>query len=158
MAKEDILCYKILVKPKFKCENLKSHYFGKSYETGREYSSLVMFDENPVFFAYVIYNHRLVPAYVESSSSERLEYPGYLRAEIVGNARLTGLRTTCGGFHSYTRYMNGEMRNEARGSLERLVAVRCRIPKGSRYYVSDDGMTYVSDKIVIDSIVEKKTD
>lgn len=157
-AEEDILCYKILVKPRFECENLKSHYFDHAYAIGRQYVSPAKIEENPMFLGHFMKKKMLAAVYMESLDAENFKYPGFLNVEIIGDVRKTDLHASCGGFHSYTRYMNGDMRCEMRCRSENLVAVRCRIPKGSSYYVSDDGMTYVSDSIVIDSIVKKKTD
>ena len=62
------------------------------------------------------------------------------------------------GFYSYTRFMNSQMKESSEnlwiGRMP-IYAARYIIPKGSRYYVSDDANVYVSDTLVLDDIIMK---
>ena len=57
------------------------------------------------------------------------------------------------GFYSFTYFMNGEMRRMFDDTIKSrtwkfpVAACRFVIPEGSRYFVSDDGMQYTSDRI-----------
>lgn len=68
---------------------------------------------------------------------------------------------TKSGFYAYTHYMNGKMSKDLEWHVRmktdetrNYVAVKCTIPKGSHYLVSDSAECFVSEKIILDRIVE----
>lgn len=72
---------------------------------------------------------------------------------FIKDEPLENLYTTHYGFYSYTYYMNGKMEHNANW-LTRFPGTyrvaRCKIPAGAEYYVSDNGETFISNKIVFE--------
>lgn len=126
-AKEDITCYKIL---KSYCrsfvddkEILKSLYQGFDYVMGRKYQ------RKPELGLGFI----LCPGYPEYNTLDRYE---------VHEA-----------FHSYKykESVSVELDGFGRNTYFRVVAVKCTIPKGSKYVETD--AFYASDTIILDEII-----
>lgn len=152
LADEDITCYKVMRRNQG--DGIVSIYKGFGYETGKTYRSLLF---KP--------GGRVVRNCIVSSVSGNLTWLYVIIAGGIINHRYkhigyevqTGLSASSEGIYSYTGYMNGDMDYEVkmlRSFNVEAVVVRCTIPKGSRYYVSDDGETYVSDNITIDAVID----
>ena len=105
-----------------------------------------------------VYKHRF---YLNSSKTWKSYY--VCKNELYSlkdpNHCLTNLVKTECGFYSYTRYMNERMlksieRNSGWYDCKNILVIgRFIIPKGSRYYVSDDANVYVSERIKFDGVV-----
>lgn len=70
----------------------------------------------------------------------------------------SGLAETTTGYYSFTGYMNGEMKELVKSMLNMLdcpIVVRCIIPKGGKYYVSDNSETFVSNQLKLERIVNE---
>lgn len=83
-------------------------------------------------------------------------YPSpYGACRIIHNEK--DLKQTMRGYYSYTHYMNGNMEKDLKWYSETgdgdYVAVKCTIPEGSKYLVSENGECFVSESIVLNRIV-----
>lgn len=156
-ADEDIVCYKVMEQRPGAGFMLSLHkefgyLAGETYVSGvaapgRRVSRRCRYNKHTNSLSWVTCAEKRLPCEITVCDS---------RYSVVGNDVRTGLSMSAAGTYSYTHYMNGEMVDEMRIAEcvgANPVVVRCRIPRGSRYYVSDDGMTYVSDMITIDRIV-----
>lgn len=147
VADRDLVCYKVMFE---KGEQLKSLRRGYKYEIGHEYC--VNGFEYRCLTDDVIY---------EAWDRSRSSFAGWrkiytLFPEIYLGGINTDLCNTRCGFYSYTYYGNGRMEMMLqlyrldRINLDRIKIVRCRIPEGSKYMVSDNGEVFISERIVID--------
>lgn len=146
VADRDLVCYKVMGEIG---GQLVSLHHGYKYEIGREYC--VEGFENKCLTDDVIYEvcHKSLSLFA-GWGKKYTAYPSIYRNGIE-----TDLRCTCCGFYSYTYSGNGRMESDleavsdAYGS-DWITCVRCRIPKGSKYMVSDNGEVFISERIVID--------
>ena len=145
VADRDLVCYKVMLK---KGEQLESLHRVYDYEIGQEYC--INDFENKCCVTDDIYEVWVNPLW--PSNGWRKNYTIY--PNLYMNRIETDLRYTCCGFYSYTYYGNGsmEMMRPFYGiyGLDRIKIVRCRIPEGSMYMVSDNGEVFISERIVID--------
>ena len=145
VADRDIVCYKVMFK---KGERLESLHNGYEYEIGREYG--VRGFEYRCLKDDVIYEawYRPLTSFAGWGKIDTI-YP-YIYKNVIE----TDLRYTRCGFYSYTYYGNGRMETMwpfyGLYGFDRIKIVRCRIPEGSKYVVSDDREVFVSERIVID--------
>lgn len=146
VADKDMVCYKIMDE---KGDILESLHNGYEYKIGREYC--VNGFEYKCCRTYNIYE-----VWCRSLSS----FAGWRKVYTVhpyiySDFIITDLRNTRCGFYSYTYYGNGSMEWDIKDILhiygsDRIKCVRCRIPEGSKYMVSDNGEVFISERIVID--------
>ena len=149
IADRDLVCYKVMVE---KGEELESIYQGYEYEIGREYCV-------KDFEYWCLNNDAIYEVWYKTFTpfaEWRKIYSRY-PTRYSKNIKTDLCKTHC-GFYSYTYYGNGSM-----DSMEyeikvdrpiyeskRIKCVRCRIPEGSKYMVSDNGEVFISERIVID--------
>lgn len=146
VADRDLVCYKVMLE---KGEQLDSLYHRYEYEIGREYCV--------EGFEYSLNNDDIYEVWNRNLSS----FAGWGKIYTIfphiclSNITKTDLCSTRYGFYSYTYYGNERMKCDSElvikvhGS-DRIRFVRCRIPEGSKYVVSDNGEVFISEKIVID--------
>ena len=143
VADRDLVCYKVMLE---KGNILESAHHRYEYEIGREYC--VKAFEYRCLTDNVIYEAWDMPLspFARWRKFYTL-YPNMYMSRIE-----TDLRHTRCGFYSYTYYGNGRMKMMwlFHEMLDRIKCVRCRIPEGSKYMVSDDGEVFISERIVID--------
>lgn len=147
VADRDLVCYKIVVE---KEGQLMSSHQGHEYEIGREYC-VRGFEYNCLNDDYVIYEvwNKSLSAFAGWGKYYTI-YPS-----LYINRIETDLRHTRCGFYSYTYYGNERMEFDCElvskfyGS-DMIKIVRCRIPEGSKYMVSENGEVFISERIVID--------
>lgn len=158
VADGDILCYKILAKPIIKTDfDWMSIVYGMKYSSGQTYRSLMCARRAGVYRVCtkdIDGNIRF--ALVSDDSLQEMIGIGC----VVGNPVIVGDAISCGGFHSYTRYMNEKMKFDCKvyGNwrtvhTKGVEVVRCRIPAGSAYFVSENCGAYISDTIVMEEAV-----
>lgn len=148
VADRDLVCYKIVVE---KEGQLMSTHQGYKYKIGQEYC-VESFEYNCLNDAvmYEVWYKSLSP--FAGWVKEHTLFPGiYLYSDIIK----TDLRSTNCGFYSYTYYGNDRMEYDCELVSKfygpaMVKIVRCRIPKGSKYMVNDDGEVFISERIVID--------
>ena len=150
VADRDIVCYKIMTE---KGNILKSIYQGQEYKIGREYC-IEGFEykccrrDN----IYETWRRHLSPfAGWEKIYRQNPNMYSDLGSIMLGSIK-TDLWFTFRGFYSYAYYGNGSMEYMLPiiYGLDRIRCVRCRIPAGSKYMVSDNGEVFISERIVID--------
>lgn len=146
VADRDIVCYKIMDE---NGEQLTSLHHRYEYEIGREYC-ITGFEYKCLNddVIYEVWNRSL-----SSFAGWRKVYTIY--PIMYFNGINTGLRHTRCGFYSYAYYGNDSMEfdiklNRAIYGSDKIKCVRCRIPEGSKYMVSDNGEVFISERIVID--------
>lgn len=144
VADRDMVCYKVMFD---KGERLESLPRGYVYEIGREYC-VKDFECRCTDVIYEAWS-RALSSFAGWKKIYTI-YPYMYRSEIV-----TDLHYTHCGFYSYTYYGNESMKMlwpfyELYDGLHRVKCVRCRIPEGSKYMVSDNGEVFISERIVID--------
>lgn len=152
VADKDITCYKIIIQDKYKvwCSLV---YKAISWKKGQERETTLGWDPGFVRlckwyspFDTVWHNEEYSPRYVKNN---------YWFFERFQNTYVDckNLRMSRDGFYSFTHFMNGEMRRMFDDTIKSrtwdfpVAACRFVIPKGSRYFVSDDGMQYTSERI-----------
>ena len=146
VADRDLVCYKVMLE---NGEQLTSLHHRYEYEIGREYC--VNGFEYKCLNDDVIYEVWDRP--LSSFAGWRKIYT--INPYMYMNRIETDLCYTRCGFHSYTEYGNSRMESDSElvskyyGS-DRIKIVRCRIPEGSKYMVSDNGDVFISNRIVID--------
>ena len=147
VADRDLVCYKIMLENEEQLESLHHSY---EYKIGREYcvNGFEYRCLNDVAI-YEVWDRYLSP------------FAGWGKYYTISpyiyllNGTKTDLCYTRYGFYSYTYYGNGRMECDSElvikvhGS-DRIKIVRCRIPEGSKYMVSDNGDVFISERIVID--------
>lgn len=72
---------------------------------------------------------------------------------FVNENPIDGMFLTHYGFYSYTYFMNGKMKDNAKWLTKfpgTYRVARCKIPAGAEYYVSDNGEAFISNKIVFE--------
>jgi len=72
---------------------------------------------------------------------------------FIKNEPLEDLHITHYGFYSYTYYMNGKMEDNAKWLTKfagTYRVARCKIPAGAEYYVSDNGETFISNRLIFE--------
>ena len=146
VADRDLVCYKVMVE---KGGQLSSLHHGYKYEIGREYcvegfEYRCLMDDD----IYGVWD-RNFSAFAGWREDYTI-YPGMYNGAIK-----TDLCCTRCGFYSYTYYGNGRMEFDTEMDimvyrLDMIRCVRCRIPEGSKYMVSDNGEVFISERIVID--------
>lgn len=155
VAKEDILCYKILKIDKDAKDTYKSVVFSHIWNVGKTYGVLLTCRRG-----FGIYECN---RYLPKSMFWTKTYINYDEVESWNPAtyRLTDLVETESGFYSYTRYMNEKMKKEIRLNMSwvgwgrtKLVVGRFFIPKGCCYYVNEDASIYISEKLRFDGVVD----
>ena len=162
-ASEDIRCYKIL--------GYFDNQFMSPYNTKTKWSvnevkseNINVVNENVVRTTY-LKNRYFVTMEKTKLDFERLlvflkdreYYSNKQVQQIAKSATLTNLLKIEDGLYSFSNYMNCEMEktlNHLKIYSDALVTARCTIPKGSRYYVSDDATTFVSDFLQFDEIID----
>ena len=144
VADRDLVCYKLLLG---KGEVLESLHYSQEYRIGREY------------FVSGFKHRCLIKDDIIYERWDRLLSPfaGWRKGySIMHNDGIgTDLCYTRCGFYSYTYYGNGRMEYDSILAInlhwpKKIKIVRCRIPKGSKYVVSDSGEVFISERIVID--------
>ena len=146
VADRDMVCYKVMLE---NGEQLASFHHGYEYKIGREYC-VKAFD----------YRCLTDDAIYEAWNKPLSSFAGWRKIYTVYpymymNRIETDLHYTHCGFYSYTYYGNESMKMlwpfyELYDGLHRVRCVRCRIPEGSKYMVSDNGEVFISERIVID--------
>ena len=147
VADRDLVCYKVMV------ENggqLTSSHHNYEYEIGREYC-VNGFEYRCLNDAdiYEVWNRNLSPF------AGWGKYYSIFPHIYLSNITKTDLCYTRYGFYSYTYYGNGRMEFDSElvskfHGLDRIKIVRCRIPEGSKYMVSDNGEVFISERMLID--------
>ena len=146
VADRDLVCYKVMFE---KGEDLESLHHRYKYEIGREYC-VNGFEYKCLNYdvIYEVWNINCSP-FAGWSKCYSI-FPNMYMSRIE-----TDLQYTHRGFYSYTYYGNERMEldsevvSKAYGP-DRIKFVRCRIPEGSKYMVSDYGDVFISERIVID--------
>lgn len=151
VADRDIVCYKVILG---KGERLVSLHHRYEYRIGQEYS-VSDFAKRRCQTDYIIYEGWFL---FGGWGKEYTTTPNLYNDVIE-----TDLRSTRCGFYSYAYYGNGTMECDLRLAVkaygsnalpgltkDRVKCVRCRIPEGSKYMVSDNGEVFISERIVID--------
>ena len=147
VADRDLVCYKVMLE---NGEQLTSLHHRYEYEIGQEYCvngfEYKCLNDDDI---YEVWNRNLSP------------FAGWGKCYSIfphiylSNITKTDLCYTRYGFYSYTYYGNERMKCDSElvikvhGS-DRVRFVRCRIPEGSKYMVSDNGDVFISERIVID--------
>lgn len=157
VADRPLVCYKYVC---YNGEWVSPLYNKQTWEEGKEYETELsvsgeekMFD----FYLYWIYdNPRLVKRTLdEGMKNDYLEAFGEHNCNI--NER-PDLFKSGKGFYSFTNFMNGAMEEFKRISPVDGI-MRCEIPVGSRYMVSDDGMVFISERLkCVENIKSLKRD
>ena len=148
VADRDLICYKVMVE---KGGQLMSSNQGYEYEIGREYC--VRGFEYDCLNDDTIYEAWYNP--LSSFGGWRKYYTNFPDIYLHSNIIKTDLCKTRCGFYSYTYHGNDRMEYDC-GLVSKFYGsdmikiVRCRIPKGSKYMVNDDGEVFISERIVID--------
>lgn len=79
----------------------------------------------------------------------------YRTCQIIHNE--DNLKQTLAGYYSYAHYMNGKMEKDMEWYKKMqdgyYTIVKCTIPEGSKYLVSDSSDCFVSENIVLNRIV-----
>jgi hypothetical protein len=147
VADRDLVCYKVMLE---KGEDLKSLHQVYEYKIGWEYR-VEGFEYRCCMtnnIIYEVWNRNFSPF-----AGWRKIYTTF--PNLYYNGIWTDLCYTRCGFYSYTYYgsermeFDSEVVSEVYGS-DRIRFVRCRIPEGSKYMVSDNGEVFISERIVID--------
>lgn len=146
VADRDLVCYKVM----FENGNiLQSACQGYEYEIGREYCVKA--------FEYRCLNGDDIYEvwYKPLSLFDRWKKKYSIYPNMYLNRIETDLRYTHCGFYSYTYYGNSSMEFDSEllskiYESDMIKCVRCRIPEGSKYMVSDNGEVFISERIVID--------
>lgn len=149
VADRDIVCYKVVLE---KGNILESVHQGYEYKIGQEYC--ISGFEYKCCLTEDIYEvwRRSISPFAGWGKIYTI-YPNMYFDRIN-----TGLQYTRCGFYSYAYYRNDRMECDIKENRmiyaiygsDRLKCVRCRIPKGSKYMVSDNGEVFISERIVID--------
>lgn len=147
VADRDLICYKVMFETDGQLESLHNRY---EYEIGREYREKAFeyrccMTDNII---YEVWNRNLSPfaGWRKDYTIHPLMYNDEIKTDLC--------YTRC-GFYSYTYYRNGKMECDFDLAVKlygsnRIKCVRCRIPEGSKYMVSDNGEVFISERIVID--------
>jgi hypothetical protein len=155
VADRDLVCYKIMLEM---IGGLESLHKGYRYEIGQE-CCVKGFEYRSCLSNYILYEGWYIPlTWLGEWKKDvwRKDYTVYPNTYV--NAIKTDLYYTHFGFYSYTYYGNGKMERDL-GQVKSLYGgycpnpiklVRCRIPEGSKYMVSDDGEVFISERIVVD--------
>lgn len=151
VADRDLVCYKVMFK---KGNILESVHQGYEYKIGWTYC--VKAFEYRCLTGDIIYEEW--EQSLSSYAGWRKDYTTYPTMHL--DCINTGLRYTQCGFYSYTYYGNSSMELENKilnatmmlpiYGPDKIKIVRCRIPEGSKYMVSDNGEVFISERIVID--------
>lgn len=146
VADRDLVCYKVMFE---NGEHLESLHHRYEYEIGREYCvngfEYRCLNDDVI---YEVCNMNLSPF---AGWRKCYSIFPYMYMSIIE----TDLQYTHRGFYSYTYYGNGRMECDSELVIKihgsnRVRFVRCRIPEGSKYMVSDNGDVFISERIVID--------
>lgn len=147
VADRDLVCYKVMLE---KGEQLTSLHHEYEYKIGREYCiegfEYRCLNDDDI---YEVWNRNLSP--FAGWGKHYSIFPSI----YLSNITETDLCYTRCGFYSYTYYGNERMECDSELVIkvhgpERIRFVRCRIPEGNKYVVSDNGEVFVSERIVID--------
>lgn len=96
------------------------------------------------------------------SSEWQKFFKGYTKAIQFDYKATEGLKLSNEGLYTYSHYMNGRMEKDLEfykkesGGRHRYFPARCRIPKGSKYIVSDDGEVFISERLCFDKVIFPK--
>ena len=150
VADRDLVCYKILFE---RIGGLESLHKGYRYEIGQE-CCVKGFEYRSCLTNYILYEVWYIP--FTWFGGWRKDYTIF--PNMNKNAIKTDLYYTRSGFYSYTYYGNSKMEHDLEqvkslyGGIDgyTIKLVRCRIPEGSKYMVSDDGEVFISERIVVD--------
>ena len=147
VADEDIVCYKIVFKTEHFGEVVYvSSWYGKIYREGCWYKEDV---------ASIVSNEKVEIVWMYAPV-----YDCWLQESVTVGYDDGYICVTGSGFYSYTHFMDGSMCEHLRDIVnrgEKPSFARCRIPKGAIYCVSDNGETFVSDKIVFEKVLDIDT-
>lgn len=162
-ASEDIVCYKVLTKDFY--GNYCSIYNYYVWKLGRTYQEHICVVPNGVYEIVDFWKDVCIreTQYVSKQEYATLEnnvryLESFQEYVIKNDVRVyEDLGIIQNGFYSYTRYMNCEMEKMLkRGNsfcIEPHYVCKFVIPKGSRYYVSNDTNVYVSNALRFVGIV-----
>lgn len=147
VADRDLVCYKVMFE---KGEDLQSLHQGYEYKIGWEYR-VEGFEYRCCQTDNIIYE--VWVKLLSPFAGWRKNYT--IQPYMYMNRRETDLCYTRCGFYSYTYYGNGRMETDSElvskvYGPDKIKFVRCRIPKGSKYVVNDNGNVFISERIVID--------
>ena len=100
--------------------------------------------------------YRMLFSQILMCDTSGFNYSPYGACRVIHNEE--DLIQTARGYYSYTHYMNGKMEKDlewynAMGDGD-YVAVKCTIPEGSKYIVSENGECFVSESIVINRVID----
>ena len=159
-ASEDIRCYKVLAKTR---QGIYSPIMGKYYGIGQTYSvpNIVVNQQKMCCVFEFVKRKWIRKTYTSENDPLIVNYPNVKLDDgktLVLGFEKTNLQRTGTGFYSYTSYLNNSMEFFANCVVEDgllTVLARCVIPKGSRYYVSDDCGTYISNSLKVEEIIKK---
>lgn len=160
VAKNDIVCYKLLV---YTENRFISPYFRKTEWIAGETkkSGIYVSEDEIVEVSYTnAYGHavtfhesrRIVDGYYENAGNS----PGMYN-EMKESETTTSLRKITNGLYSFSGYMNCKMKVELNLQNSRkspVAIVECVIPKGSTYYKDKDSTQFVSDALKFVEVVE----
>lgn len=158
VADRDIPCYKIMASPMTETDfDWKSVVYGREYSSGQTYRSAVGARRVRVYRICTKDMHGNIRFVL---GSENLLRDMLEDGCVVGEPEMVADAISCRGFHSYTHYMNEKMKfdckvygNRRISNMKGVEVVRCKIPAGSAYFVSENCMTYISDTIVTEEAV-----
>ena len=146
VADRDLVCYKVMFDMEGQLESLHNRY---EYEIGQEYCEKAFeyrcLTDNVIYEAW---DRVLCPfaGWRKIYTANPFMYNDEIKTDLC--------YTRC-GFYSYTYYGNERMELESEVVIKaygsnRVKCVRCRIPEGSKYMVSENGEVFISERIVID--------
>ena len=101
--------------------------------------------------------------YENASSEWQKFFKGYTKAIQFDHKAAEGLKLSKEGLYTYSNYMNGRMERDLEfykkesGEKHKYFPARCRIPKGSKYIVSDSGEVFVSERLCFDKVIFPKS-
>lgn len=152
-ANEKIRCYKVLVLDTW-YNTMVSPIVNREYRVGEKHKNAYGVRlERSTASQFYIYNNAL--KIFENGIFDINSY--FIKNQIDKGLVITQntkvkLNITAEGFYTYTHYMCWEMERDITSELfwdKTVFVVECEIPKGSRYYVSDNSETFVSNKLNI---------
>lgn len=153
-ASEDIVCYKVL-KRNNNC--LESPVTKFCYKIGKTVKKCQIVLSDKKVLNTVVYRLREKTLYKLLLTENHYLFSTTNLMKFVG-IKDSGLAETTTGYYSFTGYMNGEMKRLVKIMLDVWdcpIVVRCTIPKGSKYYVSDNSETFVSNQLKVEHIVNE---
>ncbi len=160
VADEDIICYKLVEKTGISGAYLPAmnagdflYFEGERYREDRfNFTGSDELRECWVYKGVGMWYRNVYK--VDNIEYYRKKFPEWVFKDMEADCCMTNK-----GFYSYTYFMNGRMSGDIfwyRGWIPYVVA-RCRIPKGARYCVCDNGEVFVSDEIVFEKVLDIHT-